>query len=71
MVDIPSLRKEARYGMPAADQILFNRYYVLGYSYYFRQVKWALEISNHDLSVTNQKYCKKNSRHFEGRLSRI
>ncbi len=44
MVDIPSLRRETRYGMPAADQILFNRYYVLGYSYYFRQAKWALEI---------------------------
>ncbi len=44
MVDIPSLRRETRYGMPAADQILFNRYYVVGYSYYFRQAKWALEI---------------------------
>ncbi len=30
--------------MPAADHILFNRHYVLGYSYYFRQAKWALEI---------------------------
>ena len=40
----PSLRRETRYGMPAADQIMFNRYYVLGYSYYFRQAKWALEI---------------------------
>ena len=44
MIDIPSLRKETRYGMPAADQILFNRHYVLGYSYYFRQAKWAIEI---------------------------
>ena len=43
-MDIPSLRHETRYGMPAADQILFNRHYVLGYSYYFRQAKWALEI---------------------------
>jgi len=39
-----SLTRETRYGLPAADQILFNRYYVLGYSYYFRQAKWALEI---------------------------
>jgi len=46
MVDIPSLRHETRYGMPAADQILFNRHYVLGYSYYFRQAKWALELIN-------------------------
>ncbi len=32
--------------IPAADQILFNRYYVTGYSYYFRQPKWVLEIVN-------------------------
>lgn len=44
MMDLPSLRPETRYGMPAADQILFNRHYVIGYSYYFRQAKWALEI---------------------------
>ncbi len=43
-MDLPSLRRETRYGMPAADQIMFNRHYVLGYSYYFRQAKWALEI---------------------------
>ncbi len=48
MVDIPSLRRETRYGMPAADQVLFNRHYVLGYSYYFRQAKWALEIIDPD-----------------------
>jgi endonuclease G len=34
--------------MPAADQIMFNRHYVLGYSYYFRQAKWALEIVDPD-----------------------
>lgn len=39
-----SYTREVRYGMPAADQILFNRHYTLGYSYYFRQAKWALEI---------------------------
>ena len=43
-MDIPSLRHETRYGMPAADHVMFNRHYVLGYSYYFRQAKWALEI---------------------------
>ena len=46
MIDLPSLRKETRYGMPAADQVLFNRFYVTGYSYYFRQPKWVLEIVN-------------------------
>ena len=44
MTDLPGLRRETRYGMPAADQILFNRHYIIGYSYYFRQAKWALEI---------------------------
>ena len=50
-MDLPSLRRETRYGMPAADHILFNRHYVLGYSYYFRQAKWALEIidSSHEV----------------------
>ena len=48
MFDLPSLRSETRYGMPAADQILFNRFYVLGYSYHFRQGKWALEIVDPD-----------------------
>ena len=40
----PSQRPETRYGIPAADQILTNRHYTLGYSYYYRQAKWALEI---------------------------
>jgi endonuclease G len=44
MLDFPSLKPQTRYGMPAADQILFNRHYIIGYSYYFRQAKWALEI---------------------------
>lgn len=44
MLDLPSLRPETRYGMPTADQIIFNRDYVIGYSYYFRQAKWALEL---------------------------
>ena len=46
MMQLPSIRDELRYGVPAADQVLFNRYYILGYSYYFRQAKWALEIVN-------------------------
>lgn len=50
MSDIPSLRREIRYGMPAADHIMFNRHYVIGYSYYFRQAKWALEIVDPDAS---------------------
>ncbi|MDM3871839.1 DNA/RNA non-specific endonuclease [Porticoccus sp. W117] len=44
MLDLFSLRPETHYGCPSADQILINRHYVVGYSYYFRQAKWALEI---------------------------
>ena len=44
MPDSPELRRESRYGTPAADQIITNRHYTIGYSYYFRQAKWALEI---------------------------
>lgn len=47
-MNLPNLRRETIYGMPAADQIMFNRHYVLGYSYYFRQAKWALEIIDPD-----------------------
>ncbi|MDN4500840.1 DNA/RNA non-specific endonuclease [Alteromonadaceae bacterium BrNp21-10] len=39
-----SAKPELRYGCPAADQVLLNRYFSVGYSYYFRQAKWALEI---------------------------
>jgi len=48
MAEVPSLRRETRYGIPAADQVLFNRYYLIGYSFYFRQAKWALEILSSD-----------------------
>lgn len=47
-MEIPNTRRETIYGMPAADQIMFNRFYILGYSYYFRQAKWALEIVDPD-----------------------
>lgn len=38
------MRRECQYGIPAADQVLFNRFYVTGYSYYYRQAKWTLQI---------------------------
>ncbi len=44
MLEIPSLRPESRYGMPGADQLLFNRQYVVGYSYLLRQAAWAMEV---------------------------
>lgn len=48
MLDLYTMRPEVRYGCPAADQVLFNRFFVVGYSYYFRQAKWALEIVDPD-----------------------
>lgn len=44
MIEIPSLRPESRYGMPPADQYLFNREYIVGYSFLFRQPRWAMEV---------------------------
>lgn len=44
MIEIPSLRPETRYGVPLADQILFNREYIVGYSYLFRQPRWVMEV---------------------------
>ena len=35
-------------------KILYNRNYVLGYSYYFRQAKWALEIVDSRKSETER-----------------
>lgn len=49
MLDFSGVKRETRYGLPAADLILYNRYYVLGYSYYFRQAKWALEIVDQNM----------------------
>lgn len=52
-MNIPNSIPQSRYGMPAADQILVNRHYIIGYSYYFRQAKWALEIiSPNNPSIT-------------------
>ena len=44
MIAIPSLRPETRYGIPTADQLLFNREYIVGYSYLFRQARWVMEV---------------------------
>ncbi|KMW58149.1 DNA/RNA endonuclease G [Candidatus Rhodobacter oscarellae] len=53
MIEIPSLRPETRYGTPPADQLLFNREYVIGYSYLFRQPRWSLQLINPANQVAN------------------
>ena len=46
MNNLETIQKECRFGIPSADQVLFNRHYTVGYSYFLRQAKWALEIVN-------------------------
>lgn len=40
------IQPELRYGAPNCDEILTGRYFTIGYSWYFRQAKWTLEIIN-------------------------
>ena len=46
MDDPFQIQRELRYGAPVCDQILAGRYFTIGYSWYFRQAKWVLEIIN-------------------------
>ncbi len=48
MIEIPSLRPETRYGIPTADLYLMNRQFIIGYSFLFRQPRWALERLDED-----------------------
>jgi endonuclease G len=38
------MQRELRYGYPVCDQLLTGRYFSIGYSWYFRQAKWTLEM---------------------------
>lgn len=40
------MQPELRYGAPVCDEILTGRFFTIGYSWYFRQAKWTLEIVN-------------------------
>ncbi len=46
MSDPFQIQPELRYGAPLCDEILTGRYFTIGYSWYFRQAKWVLEIIN-------------------------
>ena len=46
MNDPFQMQPELRYGAPVCDEILTGRYFTIGYSWYFRQAKWVLEIIN-------------------------
>ena len=40
------IQRELRYGAPVCDEILTGRFFTIGYSWYFRQAKWVIEIVN-------------------------
>lgn len=46
MSDPFQIQRELRYGAPVCDEILTGRHFTIGYSWYFRQAKWVLEITN-------------------------
>lgn len=46
MNDPFQIQPELRYGAPVCDEILTGRHFTIGYSWYFRQAKWVLEIIN-------------------------
>lgn len=46
MNDPFQIQSELRYGAPVCDEILTGRYFTIGYSWYFRQAKWVIEIIN-------------------------
>ncbi|WP_369410761.1 DNA/RNA non-specific endonuclease [Erythrobacter ani] len=48
------MQRELRYGAPVCDQILTGRHFSIGYSWYFRQAKWTLEIINRDRELVNE-----------------
>jgi len=54
MIELPNLRPESRYGMPAADRYLFNRHYIIGYTYLLRQARWAMELITEDSLQTEE-----------------
>ncbi|MEP3050823.1 MAG: DNA/RNA non-specific endonuclease [Erythrobacter sp.] len=54
MINDPfQMQRELRYGAPPCDQILTGRHFTIGYSWYFRQAKWTLEIINRDRELVN------------------
>lgn len=45
------MQRELRYGAPVCDQVLTGRYFTIGYSWYFRQAKWTLELVNRERAI--------------------
>lgn len=54
MNDPFQMQPELRYGAPKCDEILTNRFFTIGYSWYFRQAKWTLEIINRNAHLLTE-----------------
>jgi endonuclease G, mitochondrial len=54
MNDPFQIQSELRYGAPVCDEILTGRHFTIGYSHYFRQAKWTLEIINKNDHILNK-----------------
>ncbi|MBO6766924.1 MAG: DNA/RNA non-specific endonuclease [Erythrobacter sp.] len=54
MDDPFQMQRELRYGAPVCDQVMTGRHFTIGYSWYFRQAKWTLEIINRDRRLINE-----------------
>ena len=48
------IQPELRYGAPVCDEILTGRHLTIGYSWYFRQAKWVLEIVNRNQHLLSE-----------------
>ncbi|MEZ5743982.1 MAG: DNA/RNA non-specific endonuclease [Sphingomonadaceae bacterium] len=53
MNDPFQMQPELRYGAPVCDQILTGRHFTIGYSWYFRQAKWTLEIVDRERKLVD------------------
>ena len=54
------IQRELRYGAPVCDQVLVGRHFTIGYSWYFRQAKWVLEIIKPNESLLDIEYANGN-----------
>ena len=48
------IQPELRYGAPVCDEVLTGRFFTIGYSWYFRQAKWTLEIINRNKYILQE-----------------
>ncbi len=54
MDSLYSMKPEMRYGAPSCERVLCNRHFTVGYSDYFRQAKWSLEIVGRNRALTER-----------------